>query len=60
MRVIHLALLTSFLPVPHLAAQTADTVRFTPTVGYPTFAVNLGLRHGDRDLLSGVCHLLLD
>ena len=39
MRVIRLALLTSFLPVPHLAAQTADTVRFTPTVGYPTFAV---------------------
>ncbi len=39
MRVLQAALLASFLPVPCLAAQTADTVRFTPTVGYPTFAV---------------------
>ena len=39
MRVVYVALLIWLLPLPRLAAQTADTVRFTPTVGYPTFAV---------------------
>ena len=39
MHVHHRLLLPSLFLAHSLAAQVPDTVRFTPTVGYPTFAV---------------------
>ncbi len=39
MHIHHRLLLLSLFLTHGLTAQVADTVRFTPTVGYPTFAV---------------------
>ena len=39
MRIRYALLLCSILAPAGVAAQAADTVRFAPTVGYPTFAV---------------------